>query len=106
MKATHKYTEGKTKRQIANMALKAMSAICDYNNGTIRNPVELASCQVRDGTGRTLIQAIYEDEYVRYNDGWHIVEVDDFSMYIDFTGYALAEMGNPQYEIDDEINKP
>jgi len=27
MKATHKYTEGKTNRQIANMALKAMSNI-------------------------------------------------------------------------------
>ena len=35
MKATHKYTEGKTNRQKANMALKAMSNLQGFDNGTI-----------------------------------------------------------------------
>lgn len=68
-----------------------MSDICDYNNGTIRNPYELASLSMKDG--RTLIQTIYEDGYVMYNDGWFIVEVDEDAMiYVDFTGLAMQEM--------------
>lgn len=80
-----------TRRKLANRALKAMSDICDYNNGTIRNPYELASSSMKDG--RTLIQTIYEDGYVMYNDGWFIVEVDeDAVIYVDFTGIAMREM--------------
>ena len=80
-----------TRRKLANRALKAMSDICDYNNGTIRNPYELASLSMKDG--RTLIQTIYEDGYVMYNDGWFIVEVDEDAMiYVDFTGLAMQEM--------------
>ena len=91
MKATHKIVEGKTNRQLANAALKAMSLICGYNNGTINEPVELASSRMDDG--RTLIQTIYEDGYVRYNDGWYIVEVDENTIYVDVTTFALKEMG-------------
>ncbi len=102
MKATHIYTENKTRRQVVNMALKAMSLICDYNNGTLSNPCELASRLIEDK--RTLIQAINDDGYLMYNDGWFIVEVDDFCMYVDVTGIALKEMGNPIYEIIDNVN--
>lgn len=102
MKATHKIVEGKTNRQLANEALKAMSLICDYNNGTINNPCELASSKLEDG--RTLIKTVFEDGYVRYNDGWYIVEVDDCTIYVDVTGFALKEMGNPKYEIIDTVN--
>lgn len=80
-----------TRRKLANRALKAMSDICDYSNGTIRNPYELASSSMKDG--RTLIQTIYEDGYVMYNNGWYVVEVDeDAFIYIDFTGIAMREM--------------
>ena len=102
MKATHKIVEGKTNRQIANEALKAMSLICAYSNGKISEPLELASSKMEDG--RTLIQTIFEDGYVRYNDGWYIVEVDDYAIYIDVTGFALKEMGNPDYEIIDTVS--
>jgi len=102
MKATHKIVEGKTNRQLANEALKAMSLICDYNNGTINDPCELASSKLEDR--RTLIQTVYEDGYVRYNDGWYIVEVDDYTIYVDVTGFALKVMGNPKYSIIDTVN--
>lgn len=101
MKATHKYTEGKTKRQIANMALKAMSNLQGFDNGTISNPNDLASSVMEDG--RTLISTIAQDGHVRFNDGWNIVEVDDFCLYVDITGFASKEMGNPEYEIDSDF---
>lgn len=53
MKATYKIVEGKTNRQLAHEALKAMSLICGYSNGTINYPFELASSKMEDG--RTLI---------------------------------------------------
>lgn len=82
MKATHIYTEKfDTNRKLANRALKAMSDLQDYDNGTIRNPNDLASTIMKDG--RTLIQTIYEDGYVRFADGYNIVEVDDYTMYVD-----------------------
>ena len=92
MNATYIYTEDRfpTLRKLANRALKAMADIEDYPQGTIKNPVQLASSAMPDG--RTLIQTIYEDGFVRYNDGWFIVEVDDYIMYVDFTGYAVKEM--------------
>lgn len=43
-----------------------MNDISDADNGTIRNPFELASSTMKDG--RTLIQTIYEDGEVRYLD--------------------------------------
>lgn len=103
MKATHKSTEGKTNRQIANMALKAMSNLQGFDNGTISNPSDLASARMEDG--RTLIATIAQDGYVRYNDGWNIVEVDDFCIYVDITGFAFKEMGNPEYEIDSDFQE-
>lgn len=80
-----------TRRKLANRVLKAMSDICGYDNGTIRNPYGLASSSMRDG--RTLIQTIYEDGYVMYNDGWFVVEVDEDAMvYVDLTVTAMREM--------------
>lgn len=102
MTASHLNTENKSNRQLANMALKAMSLICDYNNGTINNPCELASMKMDDN--RTLIQTIYEDGFVRHNDGWFIVEVDDYCLYVDITGMAVKELGNPEYKIIDNLN--
>lgn len=103
MRATHIYTEQfDTNRKLANRALKAMNDISDADNGTIRNPFELASSTMKDG--RTLIQTIYEDGEVRYNDGWFIVEVDNFCMYIDLTGFAMKEMRIEDRECLDEIS--
>ena len=80
-----------TRRKLANRVLKAMNDICDYDNGTIGNPDGLASSSMRDG--RTLIQTIYEDGYVMYNDGWFVVEVDEDAMvYVDITVTAMQEM--------------
>lgn len=80
-----------TRRKLANRALKAMRDICGYDNGTIRKPYELASSIMKDG--RTLIQTIYEDGFVMYNDGWYVVEVEEDGMiYVDFTGIAMREM--------------
>lgn len=95
IKATHilskKYD---TQRKFTNRCLKAMSDICGYTNGTLRNPYELASSSMRDG--RTLIQTIHEDGYVMYNDGWYIVEAEYeeggySSLYVDVTGIATRE---------------
>jgi hypothetical protein len=100
--ATHKTVEGKTNRQLANEALKAMSLIETFEQGTILNPVNLASSRMPDG--RTLIQTIYEDGYVMYTDGWFIVEVDAYSLYVDVTGFAMKEMGISDRKIIDTVN--
>lgn len=48
-------------------------------------------------TERALIQTIYEDGYVMYNDGWFIVECDeDGTLYVDVTGRAIQEC--PDYQ--------
>lgn len=87
MKSTHIYTEKfDTRRKLANRALKAMNDISDCDNGTIRNPYELASSVLKDG--RTLIQTIYE-----------------FCMYVDFTAFACKEMGIETYECINEIEE-
>lgn len=97
MKGTHIYTENyTTNRQLANRALKAMSDLQGFSNGTIRKPNDLASSILEDG--RTLIQTIYEDGYVQFNDGFNIVEVDDYVMYVDFTAFAVNEMGGIDYD--------
>lgn len=103
MNATYIYTDKfDTNKKLANRALKAMSQICDCDNGTIRNPHELASSVMPDG--RTLIQTIYEDGEVRYNDGWYIVEIDDFQMYVALTGSAEKEVGEIPYIQDVELD--
>lgn len=102
MNASHLITKGKTNRQIANMALRAMSELTGDSNGTINRPFELASTMRDDG--RTLIETIYKDGYVRHNDGWYIVEVDDYCLYVDLTGYAMKEMGITEREIKDNTN--
>lgn len=91
MKATHIYTDKfETNRKLANRALKAMSDLQGFSNGTIKNPNDLASTIMQDG--RSLIQTIYEDGYVRFNDGFNVVEVDDYTMYVDFTAFAIEQM--------------
>lgn len=96
MKSTHILTEKyDTRRKLANRVLKAMNDITECDNGTIRKPFELASSYIKGG--RSLIEAIYEDGYVMYNDGWYIVEVDEYCIYVDVTGIALNEMGITDY---------
>lgn len=91
MKATHLYYENLSNRQIANRALKAMEFIQECEQGTIRKPCNLASVYMCDG--RTLIETIYMDGCVTYNDGYYIVEVDENYMYVDVTALAIRETG-------------
>jgi hypothetical protein len=73
-----------------------MVGITGLDNGTIRKPIELASSRLRDG--RNLIETIYEDGEVRYNDGFFIVEVDEYCLYVDLTILGIKEMvGNKEY---------
>lgn len=93
---THRWVDNiKSRRQLAKVALVAMARIQQAEQGTITCPYELASSFMKDG--RTLIQTIYEDGYVMYNDGWFIVECEeDGCLYVDITGFAMRE--NPDYE--------
>lgn len=96
---THRYVNNiKSRRELAKVALVAMARICQAPCGSISNPYELASSIVyTGGDKRTLIQVIYEDGYVMYNDGWFIVECDETgTLYVDVTGLALKEC--PEYE--------
>lgn len=94
---THRYVDNiKDRRQLAKVCLVAMARINQAEQGTITEPYELASSTMKDG--RTLIQTIYENGYVMYNDGWFIVECDeDGTLYVDVTGAATREC--PEYEI-------
>ena len=89
--ATIRYVDNiKTRRELAKVALVAMARICQAPCGTITDPYELASSYLPDN--RTLIQAIYEDGYVLYNDGWFIVECDETgTLYVDVTGIAMRD---------------
>lgn len=93
---THRWVDNiKSRRQLAKVALVAMARIQQAEQGKITCPYELASSSMKDG--RTLIQTIYEDGYVMYNDGWFIVECEeDGCLYVDVTGFAMRE--NPDYE--------
>ena len=93
---THRWVDNiKSRRQLAKVALVAKARIQQAEQGTITCPYELASSSMKDG--RTLIQTIYEDGYVMYNDGWFIVECEeDGCLYVDVTGFAMRE--NPDYE--------
>ena len=93
---THRWVDNiKSRRQLAKVALVAMARIQQAEQGTITCPYELASSFMKDG--RTLIQTIYEDGYVMYNNGWFIVECEeDGCLYVDVTGFAMRE--NPDYE--------
>lgn len=84
--ATFDWIEGKfdTRRKLANYCLKAFEKLQGYPQGTLRNPSELASSVMDDG--RYLIQAIYEDGEVLYNDGWNIVE--EVGRYYSYKSYV------------------
>lgn len=94
--ATHRYVDNiKSRKSLAEVCLKAMARINQCEQGTITDPYDLASSSMKDG--RTLIQTIYEDGYVMYNDGWFIVECDETGcLYVDVTGLAVKEC--PEYE--------
>lgn len=98
--ATYKSVKYSSMRDLAKKCLVAMARINQAEQGSISNPMELASSTMKDG--RTLIQTIYEDGYVMYNDGWFIVEVDntwgeaEAMVYVDVTGLALKEC--PEYK--------
>lgn len=101
--ATHRYIDNiSSRRRLAEVCLVAMARINQAEQGTISNPYELASSTMKDG--RTLIQTIYEDGYVMYNDGWFIVECDeDGTLYVDVTGLATKECSdyeNMEYKMD------
>lgn len=93
---THRYVDNiQSRRQLAKVCLIAMARIQQAEQGTITCPYDLASSSMRDG--RTLIQTIYEDGYVMYNDGWFIVECDkEGCLYVDVTGRAVRDC--PDYE--------
>lgn len=96
MKATHISVDNlNTNRKLANRVLKALNDITDYDNGTIKNPYELASAVMEDG--RTLIQTIYEDGEICYNNGWYVVELSGGILYVDITGKAVSDMGITNY---------
>lgn len=108
--ATLRYVDNiKTRRELAKVALVAMARICQAPCGTITDPYELASSPVRQGDSeRTLIQCIYEDGYVMYNDGWFIVECDETgTLYVDVTGIAMRDCRelyeNMEYVGDKEL---
>lgn len=82
--------ENLTNRQKANRVLKALNLLTQADNGTIRNPFELASSVMPDG--RTLIQTVSKDGFLRYNDGWNIVEIDDSIIYCDITTFAIGQI--------------
>lgn len=102
MEATHITIEGKTRRQVVNAAMKAMAALTGLDCGTASNPFELPSIILRDG--RTIIGTIREDGYLRYNDGYIIVEVDDYFLYVDYTSRAVNEWNLGKYGINDNTN--
>ena len=90
---THRYVDNiESRRELAKVALVAMARINQAEQGTITCPYELASSSMKDG--RTLIQTIYEDGYVMYNDGWFIDESG--CRYGDVTGTAVREC--PEYD--------
>ena len=93
---THRYVDNiKSRRELAKVCLIAMARINQCEQGTITEPYNLASSSMKDG--RTLIQTIYEDGYVMYNDGWFIVECEeDGCLYVDVTG--RAEKDCPEYD--------
>lgn len=100
---THRYVDNiKSRRELAKVALVAMARINQAEQGTITHPCELASSSMKDG--RTLIQTIYEDGYVMYNDGWFIVKCyEDGCFYVDVTGTAVRECpkyANMEYVMD------
>ena len=101
--ATHRFVDNiQNRRTLAEVCLKAMARINQCEQGTIKNPCDLASSTMKDG--RTLIQTIYEDGYVMFNDGWFVVEVDESGcLYVDVTGLALRENSdyeNMEYKMD------
>lgn len=102
MNATHIVHECTTRRQLANRVLKALNELTETDNGTIRNPFEAASIRLHDG--RTLIEALYEDGELMYNDGYLIVEADDYCVYVDYTMRAINEWGFADYECKSNID--
>lgn len=105
--ATHIRIEGLSNEERANRVMAALQDIQGgASQGTVKRPNDLASSMVvkdnqydyyvyanqsRQKDEMTLIEAIRRGEDVRYNDGWYVVEVDDYFLYVDVTGIATTE---------------
>lgn len=87
---THLVVENLTRKQVVNRVIKAMNDITLVDNGTLRTPYELASSVLPNGS--MLIEEVAKNGYCRYNDGWYIVEVDEYSLYVDLTSFAINTM--------------
>lgn len=121
--ATHISIEGLSNEERANRVMAALQDIQGgASQGTVRNPHDLASSMVvkddqydyyvyanqsRQKDEMTLIEAIRRGENVQYNDGWYIVEVDDYFLYVDVTGIATTESEdyNDRAMITDKFGK-
>lgn len=121
--ATHISIEGLSNEERANRVMAALQDIQGgASQGTVRNPHDLASSMVvkddpygyyvyanqsRQKDEMTLIEAIRRGENVQYNDGWYIVEVDDYFLYVDVTGTATTESEdyNDRAMITDKFGK-
>lgn len=101
MRATHKWVEEMTQRQKSNALLKALSNLCDADNGTIRKPYELASIII---DGKLLIQKYHTGEDIRYNDGFIIIEADQSCIYVDISSKAIKEWGLEERPIDSDFD--
>ena len=102
MKATHKWVEEMTQRQKSNTLLKALSNICDADNGTIRNPYELASVSI---DGMPLIQRYHAGNDIDYHDGYFIIEADQSCIYVDISSKAMEEWEINDKDIDSNLGR-
>ena len=100
MKATHKLVEEMTQRQKSNALLKALTNICDADNGTIKKPYEPASTII---DGKPLIRRYHAGEDIRYNDGYFVVEADQSCIYVDITVRAMRDLGLNKTPIDSDF---
>ncbi len=97
MKATHLWVEELTQRQRTNKLLKALSNICDADNGTLKKPYELASMII---DGEQLIKKYHRGDNIYYHDGYIIIEADESCIYVDISSKAMEEWNIDEREIE------
>jgi len=101
MNATHITHEITDYKKLANKVLAAIRQLTGCDCGTVATPYDEASYKMEDG--RMLIQAVKEDGYLMYNDGFLIVEVDYYTIYVDYSGRAIKEYNLPEYKYNTNI---
>ena len=79
MKATTLYIYELSNIQIAKKAKKAFELI---------ENIELSECLY---DGKTLLKSILDGNDINYNDGYYIVEKDNFYLYVDITCKYIKE---------------